>query len=199
MNPQFCGFFCFSVCKTEDWRWQVSKEAPISKSLKKLTYERGKKEGRKEGRKAGREEGERGRQEMSPDRWPSSHQSKGLPPTFPHWASQKPSQAKTKPNQTRPGCCSCCCCCCCCWWYSTNKPNPRYLLTYCFALTNKQTNQPNQPKTIQPTNQPLFHPPTPKQNKTKQKGLFKVSNHKNKILTPLSLPPSLPPSPLTNP
>jgi hypothetical protein len=20
MNPQFCGFFCFSVCKTEDWR-----------------------------------------------------------------------------------------------------------------------------------------------------------------------------------
>jgi hypothetical protein len=39
---------------------------------------------------------------MSPDRWPSSHQSKGLPPTFPHWASQKPSQAKPKPNQTKP-------------------------------------------------------------------------------------------------
>jgi len=64
------------------------------------TYLRKREEGRKEGREGGRE---RGRQERSPDRWPSSHQSKGLPPTFPHWASQKPSQAKPKPNQTKPG------------------------------------------------------------------------------------------------
>ncbi len=153
------------------------------------TYLRKREEGRKEGRKAGREEGERGRQEMSPDRWPSSHQSKGLPPTFPHWASQKPSQAKTKPNQTRPGCCSCCCCCCCCWWYSTNKPNPRYLLTYCFALTNKQTNKPTK---NHPTNQPTpLPPPHPKTKQNKTKGFVQGFKPQKQNTHP-SLPPSLP-------
>jgi hypothetical protein len=81
-----------------------------------------------------------------------------------------------------------------------NQQTKSSLLTYCFALTNKQTNKQTK---NQPTNQPTPLPP-PTQNKQ-----IKPTTNKNKRVcsrfkpqkqnTPPFLPPSLPPSPLTNP
>ncbi len=186
MNPQFCGFFVFRCVKLKIGDDKFPRKHQFQKVWKNLLTEEGRrKEGRKEGREGGREEG----REAGDEPWPLAfftpvERSTAHLPTLGQ-PKAKPSQAKTKPNQTRPGCCSCCCCCC--WWYSTNKPNPRYLLTYCFALTNKQTNQK---PSNQPTNQPLFHPPTQnKQNKTKG---FVQGFKPQKQNTHPSLPPSLP-------
>jgi len=184
MNPRFCGFFVFRFVKLKigDDKFQGSTNF---KKFEK-TYWRKREEGRKGGR-------EGGRQEISPDRWPSSHQSKGLPSTFPHWASQKPSQNQTKPNQAGllllllP----------LLLLMILNQQTKSSLLTYCFALTNKTNKQTNQKQTNQPTN-PSSTPhskqtkkPTTNKNKTKAKqrvcSRFKPQKQKT------------PPSPLTNP
>ncbi len=172
-------FFVFRFIKLKIGDDKFQGSTNFKKFEKNLLPEEGR---RKEGRKAGREGGREGGDEP----WPLAfftpvERSTAHLPTLGQ-PKAKPSQAKTKPNQTKPGWAAVaaapgCCCCCCCWWYSTNKPNPPYLLTYCFALTNKQTNKP---KTNQPTNQPLPLPP-PTQNKQTNKTHHKQNKTKQRV------------------
>ncbi len=156
------------------------------------TYLRKREEGRKEGRQGGRERGREGGR-----RWALTvgllHTSRKVyrPPshTGPAKSQAKPSQNQTKPNQA-----GLLLVLLLLLLMIFNQQTKSSLLTYLLFRSNKQTNQP---KTIQPTNQPTpLPPPHPKQTKQNKRVCSRFQTTKTKYSP---LPPSLPPSPVTNP